>query len=221
MTCNDPSEPLFCQTPWQTVGPFFHYALPWKGGADLTGQSECGARSDLVPEGHDFLNLAPDRGPVQGRVIEITGRMLDGEGQPVSDALIEIWQANAAGRYNSFDARREADGLDPNFTGFGRCATADDGGFRFRTVHPGRVPARDGTLQAPHIAVSVFARGILRRLVTRIYFEGSDGLDEDSALALVPEARRKTLIATRGESSAIYRFDIRLQGASETVFFEF
>lgn len=205
------SRDLFGQTPWQTVGPFFHYGLPWKGGADLTGHSELGARSDLIAPGHYLLRAPSPRGPVEGVGIEIAGRVLDGDGQPVPDAMVEIWQADAQGRYH-------AAGAASNFIGFGRSATGNDGEFRFRTILPGRVPGPGNSLQAPHVAVGVLARGILKRLVTRIYFPDGEGLDTDPILELVPAERRDTLIARKQAGG--YRFDIILQGAGETVFFD-
>ena len=215
------SPDLFGQTPWQTVGPFFHYGLPWKGGADLIGASDIGARPDLMPPEHYLLREPSARGPVVGQPIEIVGRVFDADGAPVPDAMIEIWQANAAGRYNSLDDRREALPLDENFTGFGRSSTGEDGAFRFRTLLPGRVPGPGNSLQAPHIAVGVFGRGLIKRLVTRLYFEDGEGHDEDPILALVPQARRATLIALKDASApGVYRFDIHLQGEHETVFFD-
>jgi protocatechuate 3,4-dioxygenase, alpha subunit len=205
------SKELFGQTPWQTVGPFFHYGLPWKGGADLTGTSDLGARPDLVPPEHYLLRTPQPRGPVKGAAIEILGRVLDGEGRPVPDALVEIWQANAQGQYY-------APGAGEAFIGFGRAATGADGGYRFRTILPGRVPGPGNSLQAPHVAVGVMARGLLKRLVTRIYFPDGEGVDTDPILELVPPARRDTLIAKK--DSGGYRFDIVLQGAGETVFFD-
>lgn len=192
------------QTPWQTVGPFFHYALPHPGGADLIGGTDGGARPDLVPPDH-FLLTAPERGsPPAGAVIEIEGRIFDGAGEPLPDAMIEIWQPDGEGVFGEL---------------FGRAPTADDGGYRFRTVLPGRVAGPGNTLQAAHIDVGVMGRGILRRLVTRIYFEGEPGLDEDPVLGLVPDERRSTLVARR-IAPGRYRFDIVLQGAGETVFFD-
>lgn len=205
------SGKLFGQTPWQTVGPFFHYGLPWKGGADLTGSSELGARPELFAPEHYLLRTPAPRHPVEGMAVEIFGRVLDGDAKPVPDALVEIWQANAEGHYY-------VPGADQNFIGFGRAATGDDGDYRFRTILPGRVPGPGNSLQAPHIAVGVMARGLLKRLVTRLYFPHGEGLDSDPILELVPAARRATLIA-RKESSR-YRFDIVLQGAGETVFFD-
>jgi protocatechuate 3,4-dioxygenase alpha subunit len=185
------------QSPSQTVGPFFHDALSWPGAEVLVG-----------PE-------------TRGERIAIVGRVLDGDGQPVPDALIEIWQANAAGRYaHQEDAQDKP--LDGAFHGFGRCASGSDGAFRFSTVRPGRVPGRGNSLQAPHINVGLFARGLLRRLVTRIYFEDAAENADDSVLAQVTDsARRRTLLAKRiAGDGAVYRFDIVLQGDGETVFFE-
>ena len=205
------SKELFGQTPWQTVGPFFHYGLPWKGGADLTGSSELGARPDLFAPEHYLLRAPLPRGPVEGVGIEIVGRVLDGDRQPVPDAMVEIWQADSQGRYY-------APGGSVNFVGFGRSATSENGEYRFRTILPGRVPGPGNSLQAPHIAVSVLARGLLKRLVTRIYFPDGEGLDTDPILELVPADRRDTLIAHK--QAGTYRFDIILQGAGETVFFD-
>lgn len=187
------SPELFGQTPWQTVGPFFHFALPTLG--DLT------------------------TGAAPGPRIEIVGTVFDADGAPVPDALVEIWQANTAGRYACAADDRGDIALDPGFTGFGRAATDANGGFRFLTVPPGRVPGPGNSLQAPHIAVGVFGRGLLKRLCTRLYFEDGPGADEDPILALVPPERRVTLIARR-TSEASYRFDIHLQGEHETVFFD-
>jgi protocatechuate 3,4-dioxygenase, alpha subunit len=190
-------------TPSQTVGPFFAYGLDPKG------------RYDWVQTvGNDLIT--PD---ASGERIRIEGRVLDGDGAPVNDAMVEIWQADAAGRYaHPADTRR------PNakFTGFGRTGTEADGGFAFSTIKPGAVPGPEGKTQAPHILVAVFARGMLRHLYTRIYFADEAGNANDPVLALVPADRRATLTAKRGEKSGqpVYVFDIRLQGADETVFFE-
>lgn len=219
MTVDNQSPELFGRTPSQTVGPFFHYGLPWKGGADLVGNSDMGARVDLVPPDHYVLNVSQPSGTPQGEVIEISGRVLDGEGQPVPDAMIEIWQANAAGRYASLADRRDDVPLDPNFIGFGRSSTSAEGEYRFRTVRPGRVPGPGNSLQAPHLAVSVFARGLLNRLATRLYFADGEGNDTDPVLSALPEKRRGTLIATRAADGG-WRLDIVLQGENETVFFD-
>jgi len=213
----DPS--IFGQTPSQTVGPYFHYGLPWKGGADLVDQSDMGARPDLFPEEHYVLNLQGPRGPVQGEQIALVGKVIDGDGKIVTDAMVEIWQANAAGRYASLEDARAEVPLDDNFIGFGRSATTVDGEYHFRTIRPGRVPGPGNSLQAPHIAVSVFARGMLKRVTTRLYFEDAAENGECPILALVPEERRGSLIAKR-EDKGRYRLDIVLQGEGETVFFD-
>jgi protocatechuate 3,4-dioxygenase, alpha subunit len=180
------------QTPWQTVGPFFHYGLIREGGGDL------------VAEGHDGW-------------IQIVGRVTDGDGLPVPDALVEIWQADAAGRYPHPDDPDHA-AADPAFPGFGRSATEADGSFRFLTIRPGRVAGPGNSLQAPHIAIGVMARGLLKRLTTRLYFADAPENAEDPILALIPPERRGTLIATRDGDA--WRFDIVLQGAAETVFLD-
>jgi protocatechuate 3,4-dioxygenase alpha subunit len=188
-------------TPSQTVGPFFAFALtPGKTSAYATL-----AGDDLITD------------DTVGEPIVIVGRVLDGEGEPVPDAMVEIWQADGAGRY-------PGGGTPANtaFKGFGRSETSD-GGFHFRTVKPGAVPGPDGKRQAPHINVGVFARGVLRRMFTRIYFEGEPGNETDPVLALVPVTRQQTLLARRNgaaDDAPSYVFDIRLQGEGETVFFE-
>ncbi|HEX4025062.1 MAG TPA: protocatechuate 3,4-dioxygenase subunit alpha [Steroidobacteraceae bacterium] len=227
MEADNQTPEIFGQTPWQTVGPFFHYQLPWKGCADLTGCSDLGARLDLMPAEHCLLYRAAERGPISGEPIRIIGRVLDANGTPVPDALLEIWQANAAGRYHSPADPRSELPLQAAFAGFGRAATAADGTFHFRTIMPGPVPGPGARLQAPHIAVGVLGRGLIKRLVTRIYFEGDAANETDPILAMVPASRRHTLIARRtaggdgGEDGvAAYCFDVHLQGERETVFFD-
>jgi len=138
--------------------------------------------------------------------------------------MVEIWQANAHGRYNHTTDQGPAP-LDLTFTGFGRSGTGDDGSYWFETIKPGSVPFDAGHMQAPHICVTVFARGLLNHLVTRLYFEDETTNAEDPVIQCVPNERRATLLATRepggGEpgSAIVYRFDIVLQGANETVFF--
>lgn len=214
------AEASFGQTPWQTVGPFFHYGLPWKGGADLVGTTEIGARPELFPAAHYVLGAPVPKGDVPGERIAITGRVLDAAGAPVPDAMVEIWQADTAGVYASAADPRGAAAGDGGFTGFGRCSTSNDGEFRFSTIRPGRVPGPGNSLQAPHVAVGVFGRGVLKRLVTRLYFAGDPANEEDPILALVPAVRRETLMARLVEGGA-WRFDIHLQGEAETVFFDF
>jgi protocatechuate 3,4-dioxygenase alpha subunit len=145
--------------------------------------------------------------------------VLDGDGQVVPDAMLEIWQADAAGRY-----AHPADGrASPNsaFKGFGRCGTDKDGAFSFETVKPGAVPGPGGKMQAPHVAIVLFSRGMLTHVFTRIYFADEAANAADPILALVPEDRRATLIARREDGAhPTYRLDIRLQGDGETVFFD-
>ena len=184
-------------TPSQTVGPFFHL------GCTDPGSIGCLVTADT-----------------KGERIRLTCRVLDGEGVAIPDAMIEIWQANAAGRYDHPEDT-QALPLDSSFHGFGRLATDGNGACEFETIRPGCVPANDGTLQAPHINVSMFARGVLTRLATRIYFAGDPANAADPALQLVPAERRDTLLA-RADSSHVnhWRFDIHLCGGNETVFFD-
>ena len=181
----------------QTVGPFF---------------SPCLLREDACRN----VLTQPESA---GERIRIEGRVLDGDKVPVPDAMVEIWQANAHGRYNHATDQGPAP-LDLTFTGFGRSGTGDDGSYWFETIKPGPVPFDAGHMQAPHICVTVFARGLLNHLVTRLYFEDETANAEDPVLQCVPNERRATLLARREPDSAIvYRFDIVLQGANETVFF--
>ena len=179
----------------QTVGPFYSLGLSWLCSDTFA--------ADGVP----------------GERIAIAGRVLDGAGRPVPDALLEIWQANAGGKY-AHDEDTQEKPLEAGFNGFGRIPTDDEGSFRFTTIKPGRVPGPEGSLQAPHLEVSVFCRGLLRRLVTRIYFGDEPSNVEDFALSLVPESRRNTLIATPCATGNTYEWNVVLQGASETVFFD-
>ncbi|HWW26842.1 MAG TPA: protocatechuate 3,4-dioxygenase subunit alpha [Caulobacter sp.] len=198
---------LFGQTPSQTVGPFFHYGLPWKGCADLIGDSDIGARPELFPAEHYVLASPSAKGEVAGESIVIEGVVLDADGKVVPDAMIEIWQADAAGRY--------IDGpSNTGFIGWGRASTGEDGVYRFVTIRPGPVDDR----QAPHIAVGVFGRGMIKRLATRLYFEDEAANAADPILALVPADRRETLFARK--AGQVWRFDIVLQGDRETVFFD-
>jgi protocatechuate 3,4-dioxygenase alpha subunit len=188
-------------TPSQTVGPYFAIALT-PGGYDWSPS----VGNDLV---------TPDS---SGERIRIEGRVLDGDGNPVNDAMIEVWQADSAGRY-----AHPADGrANPNaaFKGFGRTGTDESGAYSFETIKPGAVAGPNGT-QAPHIVVAVFARGMLRQCYTRLYFSDAKN-DGDPVLRLVPQERRSTLVAQRrdGGGHPTYRFDIRLQGENETVFLD-
>jgi protocatechuate 3,4-dioxygenase, alpha subunit len=182
----------------QTVGPFFAPAL-------------------LREDARRNVLTRPD---TVGERIRIEGRILDGDGVPVPDALIEIWQANAQGRYNHA-ADQGAAQLDSSFLGFGRSGTAEDGSYWFETVKPGRVPFDGERMQAPHICATVFSRGLLNHLVTRLYFEDEPGNALDPVLQCVPNERRATLLAKREarDTIVVYRFDIILQGADETAFF--
>lgn len=157
---------------------------------------------------------APD---VPGERITLRGRVFDGDGAPVNDALIEVWQANAEGRYTHPDDTQEKP-LTPQFLGFGRSPTDDAGAFHFTTIKPGPVPGPDGQPQAPHLVVVVFMRGLLRHLVTRLYFPDEPANATDPVLSLVPAERRATLIARPAPDGAL-EWDIHLQGADETVFF--
>ncbi len=155
-----------------------------------------------------------------GERIRIEGRVLDGDGAAVPDAMVEIWQANAHGRYNH-PADQGPATLDPSFLGFGRSGTDPDGSYWFETVKPGPVAFDTERLQAPHICVTVFSRGLLNHLVTRLYFEDEPANALDAVLQYVPEDRRATLLARREPAGAVvvYHFDIILQGANETAFF--
>jgi protocatechuate 3,4-dioxygenase alpha subunit len=191
-------------TPSQTVGPYFAYGLTpnkkydWK---DTFG-------NNLV---------TPD---ASGERIRVSGRVLDGDGAPINDSMLEIWQADAHGRYAHPADKRSL----PNatFKGFGRVGTDAQGGYRFDTIKPGPVPGPEGKTQAPHILLAVYARGMLRQSYTRIYFADEAGNTDDPILALVPAERRDTLIAKKTVENGVpvYTFDIRMQGDAETVFFE-
>jgi protocatechuate 3,4-dioxygenase alpha subunit len=178
----------------QTIGPYLHIGTTWLVTEDLT---------------------APG---VTGEPVAIDGRVLDGDGKPVIDALVEIWQANAHGRYAHPEDTRDLP-LEPGFSGFGRSQTDEQGRFRFTTIKPGRVPGADGTLQAPHLNVTIFMRGILKHLITRMYFPDDPANATDPVLGLVPEARRGTLVA-RGAKPGVLAWEVILQGDGETVFFE-
>jgi protocatechuate 3,4-dioxygenase alpha subunit len=182
----------------QTVGPYLHIGLAWL----------------------DNGNLAADG--VSGERVAISGRIFDGNGAPVPDGMIEIWQANAHGKYAHPDDTRELP-EEAAFRGFGRLPTGPNGEFLFTTIKPGRVPGPGGTLQAPHIVATVFMRGLLKHLVTRIYFEDEAANADDPVLALVPDDRRSTLIARKTGSGA-YEFNVVIQGQAngqgETVFFD-
>jgi protocatechuate 3,4-dioxygenase, alpha subunit len=182
----------------QTVGPFFAPAL---------------LRKDAVRH----VLVQPE---TVGERVRIEGHVLDGDRLPVPDALVEIWQANAYGRYNHPGDQGPAP-LDPSFLGFGRSGTENEGLYWFETIKPGPVAFDGERLQAPHICVTVFSRGLLNHLVTRLYFADEPANASDPVLLCVPEERRATLLANRQQEGtmAVYRFDIILQGEGETVFF--
>ena len=184
---------IFATTPSQTVGPYFAIGLPWSDGPTAAPEDTPGA-------------------------IRICGVVYDGAGVPVPDALIETWQADSDGRFADLHGHGGPSEL-AGFRGFARCGQEDgDGSYEILTVKPGPVPGLHGTAQAPHIDVSVFARGMLHRCVTRIYFgDEPEANSTDPVLCRVPDTRRATLIAEPTDSG--YRFDIRLQGEGETVFF--
>lgn len=166
------------------------------------------------------MNLAPSEKAAAADVITVRGRILDGEGAPVPDAVLEIWRANENGEYagSGSSAAGNGDGVPE---GFGRVATNDQGEFSFSTIRPVSIRDESGQTQAPHLVVLIFMRGLLRQLLTRIYFAESAGNSDDPVLQLVPVNRRETLIATRAaDHSDQYLWDVRLQGVRETVFFE-
>jgi protocatechuate 3,4-dioxygenase, alpha subunit len=181
-------QPSAVPTPSQTVGPFFCLGMDWMNAADLVS-------------------------PHDSRAVALSGGVYDGLGDPVPDAVLEVWQADAQGRFG--------DEAEPGWTGYGRCLTDERGRYAFQTLKPGRVPAGDGTPQAPHIDVSIFARGLLQRLVTRVYFPDEAAANEaDPTLAAVGDpAARASLIAAAVDGGL--QLDIHLQGERETVFFVF
>jgi protocatechuate 3,4-dioxygenase, alpha subunit len=181
-------------TPSQTAGPFLHLGL--------TDQHSV---SCVAGEG------------VKGERVCLTIRVFDGDGVPVPDAMIELWQADSEGKYKNHGNAS----VDPNFCGFGRLATREDGSCTFETIKPGPVTGPASSLQAPHINVSVLARGLLKRLSTRVYFAGEAANTQDPVLALVPEGRHTTLFARADSARAGgWIFEIRLRGDCETVFFD-
>jgi protocatechuate 3,4-dioxygenase alpha subunit len=178
------------QTPSQTVGPFFAIGLPWSDGPDVVPANTPGS-------------------------FWLRGTVFDGMGEPVPDALVETWQADPNGRFAHPDDPRGAVG---DFRGFGRSAADSQGLYGIHTVKPGPVPYNDGRMQAPYLAVTVLSRGLLDRVVTRIYFgDETTANAADPVLAAVPEERRKTIIAQPTPEG--YHLDIYLQGPDETVFF--
>jgi protocatechuate 3,4-dioxygenase alpha subunit len=181
-------------TPSQTAGPYFHLGLT---------------------DARSISRIAGDG--AKGERVWFTFRVRDGDGAPVPDAMIELWQADSEGNY----AHQDGGGTAARFLGFGRLATGEDGSCTFETIRPGRVPGPGETVQAPHINVSILGRGILKRLSTRLYFAGEPANAGDPVLASVPENRRATLLARPDPARASnWIFDVRLRGLGETVFFD-
>lgn len=179
----------------QTIGPYLRIGLEWM-------QIE-----DLAPQG------------VAGQRVRVGGRVLDAESKPVNDAAVELWQANSHGKYASPEDPQEKP-LDPGFRGYGRSLTDDEGMFGFRTIKPGRVPGPEGRLQAPHLVITIFMRGLLKQLVTRMYFPDEPSNADDPILNLVPPERRASLVARKAGDGAL-EWNVCLQGKNETVFFDF
>jgi protocatechuate 3,4-dioxygenase alpha subunit len=190
------------QTPSQTVGPYFRIGLY--------------SDNEVYPRLFTGELATPE---VSGERIRIEGTVYDGAGDPIPDCMLEVWQADSEGRYRT----REGSWND-GFTGFGRVGTDEVGQYAIDTIMPGRVPGPNGGLQAPHITMLVYMRGMLLHAFTRIYFEDHAAANaEDPILALVPEDRRATLLAQRRPGKgpvALYRFDLQMQGDDETVFFD-
>jgi protocatechuate 3,4-dioxygenase alpha subunit len=178
----------------QTIGPYLRIGLEWM-------QIE-----DMAPKG------------VAGERVSIRGRVIDADGKPVNDAAVEIWQANSQGRYAHPEDKQDKP-IDAAFRGYGRSLTDDNGAFRFNTIKPGRVAGPGGKLQAPHLNETIFMRGLLKQLQTRIYFPDDPANADDPVLALVPAERRSTLIARR--NGDVLEWNVVLQGKGETVFFDF
>jgi protocatechuate 3,4-dioxygenase alpha subunit len=191
-------------TPSQTVGPYFAYGLTSKG----------------QYEWNDAFSNNLVTADTSGERVRVEGRVFDGDGKVVPDCMLEIWQADAQGRFaDPQDMRAQPNS---SFRGFGRCGTDKDGGYAFDTIKPGSVPDPDGKPQAPHLVLAVFARGMLLQNYSRIYFGGEPANADDPVLALVPIDRRATLIAQQANcnGNAVYRLDIHLQGDNEMVFFD-
>ncbi len=184
-------------TIWQTVGPYFSIGLQPRYVTDIAGPRAAGER------------------------VLISGQVLDGDGVPIPDALLEIWQANAHGKYAHPEDTQDKPG-DPGFLGHGRIPTDAFGRFTFITIKPGPVASADGRTQAPHLLVSLMMRGLLRRLTTRMYFPEEARNARDEILQLVPPERRATLLASpHATQPGTFGWDIHMQGESETVFFDF
>jgi protocatechuate 3,4-dioxygenase alpha subunit len=199
-------------TPSQTVGPFFAYGLTPKGRCEWDPNGSYAWKNSV-----ESNLVTPD---ASGTRIRVEGIVFDGDNAAINDCMIEIWQADSQGRY----ANPRVAGALPNsqFKGFGRSATDKAGLFVFDTIKPGAVPGPGGKPQAPHIVVCIFSRGMIRQVYTRLYFEDEAANATDPILNLVPADRRGTLIAHKvpGTDPMTYRFNIRVQGGDETVFFD-
>jgi len=183
-------------TPSQTVGPYL--------------------RIGFLPLLID--NIAP--AGVTGERVTVRGRMSDGDGKPINDGVLEIWQADAQGRYAHPEHGQKTIAANA-FRGFGRVLTDASGAFRFSTIKPGPVAGLDGKQQAPHLMVTVFMRGMLRHLITRMYFPGEPLNETDAVLQRVPADRRATLVGTSGAEKSTFEWNVVSQGSAETVFFDF
>ena len=179
----------------QTIGPYLRIGLEWMQIEDLAAPGVAGER------------------------VRIEGRVLDADGKPVNDAAVELWQANSHGKYASPEDTQDKP-LERGFRGYGRALTDDAGAFRFRTIKPGRVPGPDGKLQAPHLVITIFMRGLLKQLLTRMYFPDDAANGDDAVLQLVPAERRASLIAKK-RSDGVLDWNVILQRKNETVFFDY
>lgn len=170
-------------------------------------------------EPFSVVDLAPPG--VTGERLTLSGRVTDGDGKPVNDAVIEIWQANTHGKYAHPEDAQEKP-VETGFRGFGRCLADAQGGYRFSTIKPGSVPGPGGAPQAPHIVVTVFMRGLLKHLITRVYFPDEPANADDPVLKLVPADRRATLVAKRSPTDrSALEWNVNVQGQDETVFFDY
>ena len=201
---NPTSVTLLRETASQTAGPYVHIGLAPQA-----------AGFDIFDNNFGNVLVTPQ---TKGERIRIEGIVTDGSGTPLRDVLIEIWQANAEGKYAHTEDPQDKP-LAPGFRGFGRVPTDGAGRFRFSTIKPGAVPDLRGHLQAPHLLISVFMRGLLKRLVTRMYFPSDERNADDGVLRLVSRERQGTLIATQKEGERL-EWNIVLQGTDETVFFD-
>ena len=181
---------------WQTVGPYFRIGMQRLFQLDVAGEN------------------------VAGRRVRVVGRVIDGEGMPVPDGVIEIWQANSHGKYQH-PADTQDKPIEEGFRGFGRIPTDQEGFFRFTTIVPGSVPGPNGVAQAPHLVVGLLMRGVLRGLVTRAYFPGEALNASDPILQMIDAHRRSTLIMRESGEPNVLLWEIRLQGTNETVFLDF